>query len=410
MSIHIVCNNCNSSYDLKDELAWKKAKCPKCGNIIEIPENEDVIEIIEELNPNEEIKKEIPINEKPSNNEECRVIKPKIIKSLLFLSSWLPMLILSLVSIILFLFIIPVLNENTIFSMFILLFAVIIIFLIIAYIKYWFSKRALEKIDYKFYDNKIEYYDWFLVKNRKTIKISRITDVSQKRGIIERMFWLGTVNISTAGSIWYEISMSYLENSDDVYDFIDNLVSQYENNKNSWIVNNKNIASENNVSEKIENKSKNLDGNAKVIKPKIIKSLLILNAINTTLWWLFFIAIFAWEFLIMLNFIFIIILILIFISISYIFSKIQLQKISYKFYDNKIEYYDWFLVKNKKTIKINRITDVSQKRGIVERIFWLGTIGLSTAGSHWNQINMSYLENSDDVYNFIDNIVSANES
>lgn len=38
MSIKITCSNCKADYELKDELAWKKAKCANCGNIIEIPE------------------------------------------------------------------------------------------------------------------------------------------------------------------------------------------------------------------------------------------------------------------------------------------------------------------------------------------------------------------------------------
>lgn len=74
----------------------------------------------------------------------------------------------------------------------------------------------------------MEYYDWFIVKNRKTIKFSRITDIWQKRGIIERIFWLGTVGISTAGATWYEIFMSYLDNLDGVYDWLDNIVSKYD--------------------------------------------------------------------------------------------------------------------------------------------------------------------------------------
>ena len=412
MSMKTTCNNCNASYELKEELAWKKAKCPKCWNVINIPEAEEIIEITDNVteNTSNSIEKETKINN--WDKEPYKIIKPKIIKSLLFLSAWLQLILILVFIIIFALMLISELWSQTVG---IWISIITFIFLGIAYGKYWVLKRGLEKMDYKFYDSKIEYYDWFLVKNRKTIKISRITEVSQSRWIIERIFGLGTINISTAGSIWYEISMSYLENSDDVYDFIDGIISQYEENKKSGNSVNRNITLESNQSEKIEINNENIEEtkwevikNEKIIKPKVIKSLLFLNALGSSFSWLFVIAIFGWEFLILLNVGTLIFLFLLLIVITYLLAKKQLEKISYKFYDNKIEYYDWFLVKNKKTIKINKITDVSQKRGIVERIFWLGTIGLSTAGSHWNEISMSYLENSDDVYSFVDNIVSAN--
>ena len=36
MWIKITCSNCNSVFSVKEEFLWKKWKCPKCGNIIEI--------------------------------------------------------------------------------------------------------------------------------------------------------------------------------------------------------------------------------------------------------------------------------------------------------------------------------------------------------------------------------------
>ena len=158
--------------------------------------------------------------------EEFKIIKPKIIKLLLVLEA--------IVSSIWVFFFIAWLLGSFVFVLFgdsslmTIILVFIAMFFITIYINYWLKKRALEKVSYKFYDNRIEYYDWFLVKNRKTIKFSRITDVWQKRGIIERIFWLGTVDISTSGTTWYEISMSYLDNPDGVYDWLDNIVSKYD--------------------------------------------------------------------------------------------------------------------------------------------------------------------------------------
>lgn len=58
MSIKITCSWCNASYDLKDDLAGKKWKCPNCWNIIEIPIN----------NENETTTEEIKTEPNNSNN------------------------------------------------------------------------------------------------------------------------------------------------------------------------------------------------------------------------------------------------------------------------------------------------------------------------------------------------------
>ena len=36
MSIKVTCSSCSSNYNLNDSLEWKKVKCPKCQNIIEV--------------------------------------------------------------------------------------------------------------------------------------------------------------------------------------------------------------------------------------------------------------------------------------------------------------------------------------------------------------------------------------
>lgn len=40
MSIKIICPNCNSSFDVSEEYIWKKWKCVKCWNIIDIKESD----------------------------------------------------------------------------------------------------------------------------------------------------------------------------------------------------------------------------------------------------------------------------------------------------------------------------------------------------------------------------------
>lgn len=42
MNIIVTCESCNTKFNVKQEHAWKKGKCPKCKNIIEI-KNESII-------------------------------------------------------------------------------------------------------------------------------------------------------------------------------------------------------------------------------------------------------------------------------------------------------------------------------------------------------------------------------
>ena len=83
----------------------------------------------------------------------------------------------------------------------------------------------LNAIDYKFYDDSIEYVDWFLVKSKKKILYSRITDITQWQTILERIFGLWTIVVETA---WNSsmLRMNYLENTEELFDKINHLVKE----------------------------------------------------------------------------------------------------------------------------------------------------------------------------------------
>lgn len=103
-----------------------------------------------------------------------------------------------------------------------------ILYLITSLVSIFFSYVNFKKTEYKFYKDKVEYYEGFLVKNRKTINYNKISNIGQRKGIFERMFGLGTIFIDTAGSssTGHELSMSYLENPDKVYDWISKVASK----------------------------------------------------------------------------------------------------------------------------------------------------------------------------------------
>jgi len=80
----------------------------------------------------------------------------------------------------------------------------------------------LKRTEYRFYNNRLEYFEGFLVKNRKTINYTQISNIGQRKGIVEGLFGLGTVYIDTAGSSkkGHELSMQYLDNPDQIYDWV----------------------------------------------------------------------------------------------------------------------------------------------------------------------------------------------
>lgn len=80
-------------------------------------------------------------------------------------------------------------------------------------------------MEYKLYNDRLEYTDGFLVKNKKTLLYDRITDVSQSQQLLERFFGLWTVYLETA---WFDsrLAMAYMEDSEEVFEKINKLIKK----------------------------------------------------------------------------------------------------------------------------------------------------------------------------------------
>ncbi len=85
-------------------------------------------------------------------------------------------------------------------------------------------------------------------------------------------------------------------------------------------------------------------------------------------------------------------------SMISIFKLLKIRSRVYSIYEDRIEWYEGFITLNKRTVYLNRITDIGSRRGILDRIFGTGTIGISTAGSHGPEVLMQYMRNMDSVY------------
>jgi uncharacterized membrane protein YdbT with pleckstrin-like domain len=161
------------------------------------------------------------------DEENYKIIRPKIVPLIILIKSIIPSFFLIFVMLVYFINMskeIPTINTLINF---------LIIFIIFTIISYFLQILSLKKTIFNFYSDRIEYFEGFLVKNKKTLYYDRITNVGQQEGILERMFGLGSVYFDTAGSSakGHELMLSYLEESDKYYDyFINKMKSKDRNN------------------------------------------------------------------------------------------------------------------------------------------------------------------------------------
>lgn len=77
---------------------------------------------------------------------------------------------------------------------------VIAVVIIYTLIKLLFEKKQYDKLEYNFYNNKLEYVDGFINKEEKELKYKNVREVTMTQSIVERMFGLGTIRIFTNAS------------------------------------------------------------------------------------------------------------------------------------------------------------------------------------------------------------------
>lgn len=90
----------------------------------------------------------------------------------------------------------------------------------------YLSRKNLENIEYLFDDEKIEFTDWFLNKQKRTVQYSKIMDIASSQTILQRFFWIWRIWVSTSWSYWYEIILDNLEYYDRVYDFLQSKIKK----------------------------------------------------------------------------------------------------------------------------------------------------------------------------------------
>ncbi len=107
-------------------------------------------------------------------------------------------------------------------------FVFLVSLIVFTFIVFSLMKARLRMMEYRFYPDRVEYFEGFLVRNRKVLSYDKISNLGVREGIIERMFGLGTIFIDTAGysRTGYELAMHNLENPNQIYEQLSKLITK----------------------------------------------------------------------------------------------------------------------------------------------------------------------------------------
>ena len=99
---------------------------------------------------------------------------------------------------------------------------------------------------------------------------------------------------------------------------------------------------------------------------------------------------------------------IIFTFVVYQIIKAVLKKTEYRFYKDRVEYYHGFLVRSRKTLSYDKISNLGVREGIIERMFGLGTIFIDTAGYSRTgyELAMHNLENPNQIYEQLSKLIT----
>lgn len=77
-----------------------------------------------------------------------------------------------------------------------------------------------KKREYRFFNDKLEYFDGWWVINRHVVPYKKVTDLTLTKQILNRMMGTGTIALITAGSFGGNAYLVHLSNPERVYEHL----------------------------------------------------------------------------------------------------------------------------------------------------------------------------------------------
>ncbi|MCX6815716.1 MAG: PH domain-containing protein, partial [Candidatus Aenigmarchaeota archaeon] len=100
------------------------------------------------------------------------------------------------------------------------------VYAILFLVALFFSYMNLRAREYRFFNDRVEFYEGFLTINRNVVRYDRITDTILRKSVWERIWGVGGIQVMTAG-ISYGVRISYIRNPEQVYETIQTLIKRY---------------------------------------------------------------------------------------------------------------------------------------------------------------------------------------
>jgi membrane protein YdbS with pleckstrin-like domain len=106
----------------------------------------------------------------------------------------------------------------------------VLFFVGIPLLTYVSHRQTYAQTEYRFYDDRLEYAEGFWTAEKKSIPLDRITEVSLRRGVIQRRYGIGTLFLATPATGGSQsrsgISLRDVPNAEQLFEQVKGLIAR----------------------------------------------------------------------------------------------------------------------------------------------------------------------------------------
>lgn len=95
------------------------------------------------------------------------------------------------------------------------------------------------------------------------------------------------------------------------------------------------------------------------------------------------------------------VLLIIFTAIPVFFFYMNLINREYRFYKDRIEYFEGWIKIVRHMVPYSKITDIVMHKSLWDRLFNTATVGLLTPGAHSTSVYINYLNEPEKIYDYL---------